>query len=166
MSLIRPPRIDEGIDLWRIARDSQTLDLNSSYAYVLYARDFAATCRIALVDGHPAGFVIGYRRPADPSCLFIWQVAVDENFRGLGLAGRMLDDLIHDTAVHPPVRTLQTTITDDNVASQQTFRSLARRWGDAPVVVTPLFESAHLSVDEPDAAHHEPERLYEIGPPV
>jgi hypothetical protein len=55
------------------------------------------------------------------------------------------------------------TITDDNVASQQTFRSLARRWNDAPMVVTPLFESAHLT-HASDAAHHEPERLYEIGP--
>src|SRR5690606_21826260 len=95
-TLIRPPRIDEGIAMWRIARDSQTLDLNSSYAYVLYARDFADTCRIAFVDGEPAGFVLGYRRPADESCLFIWQVAVDAEFRGLGLAGRMLDDLLHD----------------------------------------------------------------------
>ncbi|MDP3951873.1 diaminobutyrate acetyltransferase [Microbacterium sp.] len=162
---MRPPRIDEGIELWRIARDSRTLDLNSSYAYVLYARDFASTCRIALVDGVPAGFVIGYRRPEDPSCLFIWQVAVDERFRGLGLAGRMLDDLLHDKAIVPPVHTLQTTITDDNLASQQTFRSLARRWDDAPMAVTPLFESAHLT-HASDAAHHEPERLYEIGPPM
>ncbi|MGV2985318.1 diaminobutyrate acetyltransferase [Microbacterium sp. AGC85] len=160
---MRPPRVDEGIELWRIARDSRTLDLNSSYAYVLYARDFASTCRIALVDGAPAGFVTGYRRPADPSCLFIWQVAVDARFRGLGLAGRMLDDLLHDQTVLPPVRSLQTTITDDNAASQQTFRSLARRWNDAPMVVTPLFASAHLTHPS-DAAHHEPERLYEIGP--
>lgn len=113
----------------------------------------------------PAGFVIGYRRPEDPSCLFIWQVAVDERFRGLGLAGRMLDDLLHDKAIVPPVHTLQTTITDDNLASQQTFRSLARRWDDAPMAVTPLFESAHLT-HASDAAHHEPERLYEIGPPM
>jgi len=109
--------------------------------------------------------VIGYRRPTDPSCLFIWQVAVDERYRGLGLAGRMLDDLLHDKKIVPPVHTLQTTITDDNLASQQTFRSLARRWDDAPMVVTPLFESAHLT-HASDAAHHEPERLYEIGTPM
>lgn len=129
---------------------------------MLYARDFASTCRIALVGGVPAGFVIGYRRPSDLTCLFVWQVAVEARFRGLGLAGRMLDDLLHDDAL-PAVRTLQTTITDDNIASQQTFRSLARRWNDAPMVVSPLFESAHLTHPS-DAAHHEPERLYEIGP--
>ncbi len=151
--------------MWRIARDSQTLDLNSSYAYVLYARDFTDTCRIAIVDGHPAGFVLGYRRPTDDSCLFIWQVAVDADFRGLGLAGRMLDSLVHDETPGSAVRTLQTTITDDNVASQNTIGSLAKRWGDAPVDVTPLFETEHLGLSGPDAEHHNPERLYEIGPP-
>lgn len=110
--------------------------------------------------------MIGYRRPADPSCLFVWQVAVDAEFRGLGLAGRMLDDLLHDDTVRPTVRTLQTTITDDNIASQRTFRSLAARWGAAPVVVTALFESTHLSLADAGAMTHEPERLYEIGPPI
>ncbi len=152
--------------MWRIARDSQTLDLNSSYAYVLYARDFADTCRIAFVDGRPAGFVLGYRRPNDESCLFIWQVAVDADSRGLGLAGRMLDDLLHDDSIDPPVRTIHTTITDDNIASQNTFRSLAKRWGDAPVAVTALFETEHLGLSEPGGEVHDPERLYEIGPPV
>lgn len=109
--------------------------------------------------------MLGYRRPADPSCLFVWQVAVDEKFRGLGLAGRMLDSLVHNSG-EPPVRTLQTTITDDNAASQQTFRSLAKRWGNAPMTVTPLFETAHLSLAGPDADLHDPERLYEIGPPM
>lgn len=162
-TLIRPPRIGDGAELWRIARDSRTLDLNSSYAYVLWARDFGATSRIALVDGSPAGFVIGYRRPADPACLFIWQVAVDERFRGLGLAGKMLRDLVD--AIEPtPVVTVETTITDDNAASQQLFRGFARRWDDAPVDVTPLFESEHLTPADESGPEHAPERLYTIGP--
>lgn len=164
--IIRAPRLDEGAEMWRIARDSKTLDLNSSYAYVLFARDFAESCRIAFVDGQPAGFTTGYRRPERPDCHFLWQIAVDERFRGLGLAGRLLDSVVHDSERTPPVRTLETTITDDNIASQRTFRSFAARWGDAPVVVTPLFESEHLSPQGEDGAHHEPERLYEIGPPV
>lgn len=145
--------------MWRIARDSQTLDLNSSYAYILFARDFPDTCRVAWVDGEPAGFVLGYRRPEDPQCLFVWQVAVDGAFRGLGLAGALLDSLVHDA--HPPVRTVQTTITDDNVASQRLFRSFAQKHG-ADVVVQPLFEREHFPQTADDA--HEPEPLYVIGP--
>src|SRR5690606_30481519 len=114
--------------MWRIARDSQTLDLNSSYAYILFARDFAATSRVAVVDGEIAGFVIGYRRPEQPDCVFVWQVAVDARFRGLGLAGGLLDGLVADGVADGTVRTVETTITDDNMASQRTFASFARRW--------------------------------------
>lgn len=152
--------------MWRVARDSRTLDLNSTYAYVLFARDFAETSRVAVVDGEVAGFVLGYRRPSRPDCQFVWQIAVDERFRGLGLAGRLLDSLVREARVEPAVRTLETTITDDNVASQRTFRSFADRWDGAPVRVSPLFESAHLSPGDSDSETHEPERLYEIGPPI
>ncbi|GAA5145159.1 diaminobutyrate acetyltransferase [Microbacterium pseudoresistens] len=160
---VRAPRLDDGAELWRIARDSRTLDLNTPYAYVLWARDFSATSRIALVDDAPAGFIIGYRRPARQDCLFIWQVAVDERFRGLGLAGRLLQDLVDD-ASPVPVRAVETTITDDNGASQQLFRGFARRWDDAPLTVEPLFESAHLIPAGETGEHHDPERLYTIGP--
>ncbi len=51
--------------MWRIARDSKTLDLNASYAYILWCRDFAATSVVATVDEQPAGFVTGYRPPSD-----------------------------------------------------------------------------------------------------
>ncbi|MGY5138554.1 diaminobutyrate acetyltransferase, partial [Streptomyces nigrescens] len=37
------PRVEDGAAIWRIARDSKTLDLNSSYSYLLWCRDFAAT---------------------------------------------------------------------------------------------------------------------------
>nr|WP_325208968.1 diaminobutyrate acetyltransferase [Salinibacterium sp.] len=157
---MRPPRIGDGAAMWRIARDSQTLDLNSSYAYILYARDFASSCRVAVVDGEIAGFVIGYRRPESPETVFVWQVAVDEAFRGLGLAGRMLDSLVEDGVADGSIRMLETTITDDNPASQRTFASFAARWGGASVTVRPLFERGHF----PEEGEHEPEPLYEIGP--
>lgn len=146
--------------MWRIARDSATLDLNSSYAYILFCRDFAQTCRVAVVDGEIAGFVLGYRRPEQPDCQFVWQVAVDSQHRGLGLAGRLLDSLVEDGVAGGTLRTLETTITDDNAASQRLFMSFAQRWGEASVTVRPLFERGHF----PDDGEHDPEPLYEIGP--
>ncbi|MCW4384219.1 diaminobutyrate acetyltransferase [Salinibacterium sp. SYSU T00001] len=148
--------------MWRIARDSRTLDLNSSYAYILYARDFMNTCRVAVVDGETAGFVIGYARPEQPDCLFVWQVAVDERFRGLGLAARMLDSLVEDGVADGSIRMVETTITDDNAASQRLFASFAERWGGASVTTRPLFERDHFPLDGHD--EHAPEPLYEIGP--
>jgi L-2,4-diaminobutyric acid acetyltransferase len=150
----------DGAEIWRIARDSRTLDLNSSYAYVLFARDFADTCRVAVVDGETAGFVIGYRRPQHPECVFVWQVAVDERFRGLGLAGALLDGLVENGVADGTVRSVETTITDDNAASQRLFASFAERWGGAAVTVRPLIEDWHF----PEGEGHAPEPLYEIGP--
>lgn len=142
--------------MWEIARDSGALDLNSSYAYLLFCRDFARTCRVALVGDEVVGFVLGYRRPERPDCLFVWQVGVDERYRGRGISSRLLDDLVRSD-VEPPVRTVETTITDDNVASRALFGAFARRW-NAGLMTSPLFDAA----DFPDG--HEPEPLFEIGP--
>lgn len=144
--------------MWRIARDSKTLDLNSSYAYLVYCRDFRRTSRVAVVDGQAVGFIIGHVRPERPHHLFVWQVAVDESYRGRGLAGRMLDELFAGVAAAYDVHTVETTITDDNQASQKLFSSFARRWQMAPLTVDPLFEPEHF----PDG--HDAEKLYEIGP--
>nr|WP_257007919.1 diaminobutyrate acetyltransferase [Brachybacterium alimentarium] len=135
----------DGAQMWRVARDSGTLDLNTSYAYLLLARDFAQTSRIAMLDGEVAGFVVGYLRPTDPGCLFIWQIAVDESARGRRVAARMLDDLLTGL---PGVRTLETTITEDNAASQRLFASFAERH-DAQHRIEPLFEES----DFPDTGH-------------
>lgn len=155
--IVAPALVDGG-GMWRVARDSGELDLNSSYAYLLFARDFAATCRVARAAGEVVGFVLGYRRPAEPDCLFVWQIAVDESHRGRGLAGRLLDDLV-DTAgaTGAPATHLETTITDDNAASRRLFARFAHQ-RQAEHAVTPLLETAHFPED------HSPERLHRIGP--
>ncbi len=91
--VIETPTKRDGAALWRIARDSQKLDLNSSYAYLLWCVDFADTSVVARVDEEIVGFVIGYRRPTEPDAVLVWQVAVDASQRGRGLAGALLDGL-------------------------------------------------------------------------
>ncbi|MFD9876858.1 GNAT family N-acetyltransferase, partial [[Kitasatospora] papulosa] len=86
------PTIDDGASAWRIARDSRVLDVNSSYSYLLWCRDFAATSVVARDEsGEAVAFVTGYIRPEAPGSLVIWQIAVDGDRRGRGLAGAMLD---------------------------------------------------------------------------
>ncbi|CAM5451691.1 hypothetical protein SFUMM280S_06955 [Streptomyces fumanus] len=88
------PRVTDGAALWRMARDSKVLDLNSSYSYLLWCRDFAATSAVARAEsGEAVGFVTGYVRPDRPDTLFVWQVAVDAAYRGRGLAAALLDGL-------------------------------------------------------------------------
>src|SRR2546422_546004 len=88
------PSVADGAALWRIAKESGTLDLNSSYSYLLWCRDFAATSAVVRAEGgyggEPVGFVTGYVRPEDPGTLLVWQVAVDAAYRGHGLAAALL----------------------------------------------------------------------------
>lgn len=138
--------------MWRLARDSGTLDENSSYAYLLFSRDFARTCRIALLDGRLVGFVMGYLRPEAPDRYFVWQIAVDEKARGRSIGGRLLDDV---TVALPNVSICETTITEDNHLSRRLFESFANRNG-ATISSSPLFEAG----DFPD--DHESEYLFVI----
>ncbi|WP_413810238.1 diaminobutyrate acetyltransferase [Streptomyces sp. OE57] len=152
------PHVEDGAAIWRIARDSKTLDLNSSYSYLLWCRDFAATSVVARdADGGPVGFITGYVRPERPETLVVWQVAVDHAWRGRGLAATLLDGLVERVAA-TGVRGIETTITPDNTASKRLFTSFAERH-EAPLEREVLFHGGLF----PDGAH-EPEVLYRIGP--
>jgi diaminobutyrate acetyltransferase len=152
----RAPRIEDGAAVWRIARDSEVLDLNSSYTYLMWCRDFAKSSIVATVDGEVGGFVTGYIRPEKPDTVMVWQVAVDAEHRGRGLARRMLDALV-DGLAGGSVRRMESTITADNEASIALFSSFAEGRGAAlerePVFPAELF---------PDG--HDTEVLFRIGP--
>lgn len=149
----RRPTTADGKALWRMARDSRVLDLNASYAYLLWCRDFAGTSVLATVGDRPAGFVSGYRRPDAPDTLMVWQVAVDAEHRGRRLASGMLDALVDRVAP----ASLETTITADNVASIGLFTRFADERG-ASVEREPVFDAEHF----PDG--HDAELLFRIGP--
>lgn len=152
----RSPQISDGRALWRIARDSKVLDVNSGYAYVLWCRDFADTSVVAVDENdRPVGFITGFRRPEAPQTLFVWQVAVDADQRGRGVAGHMLDALL-DRLAPVGVTRLETTVSPDNAASIAMFTALARRRGKH-ITRHDLFSPD----DFPDS--HLAEDLYTIG---
>lgn len=151
---ITEPTVADAIECHRLADESNVLDVNSRYAYLLWCRDFAATSVLARLDGAAVGFVTGYRRPDEPRTLMVWQVAVDAAARGHGIGGRMLDALVDRV---PGVDHLETTITPGNEASVRLFSAFAARHG-APVDRRELFGSELLG------GGHEPEVLHRIGP--
>ncbi|MFI5980572.1 diaminobutyrate acetyltransferase [Streptomyces sp. NPDC051555] len=153
------PSPGDGPLLWRLARDSRTLDLNSSYSYLLWCRDFAGTSAVARdSSGRAIGFVSGYLRPEAPGTLLVWQIAVDESVRGLGIAGALLDGLCARVAAEHGLSSLETTISPGNHASERLFASYAERHG-ATVAREVLFRADEF----PEDGHH-PEVLHRIGP--
>lgn len=160
------PKPEDGAELWRMARDSETLDLNSPYMYLLGASHFAETSVIARLAGRPAGFVFGYRRPDAPDTVFVWQVAVEPAYRGRRLGHGMLAALV--ARLRP--RYLEASVTPDNHASAALFSGFARQVGAPLDRGTVLFdasqfptETGHQPGAQPGSAH-QPEVLYRIGP--
>lgn len=153
--VFREPTAADGQRMWEIARDSGVLDLNSSYAYVLWGAEFAGSSVVVESEGRVVGFVTGFLRPSEPDSIFVWQVGVDADQRGKGLAARMLHALLDRLAERGVVR-LRTTISPDNEASQRTFGAVARDRGMT------LSSEDYLSADLLGEGH-EPEDLYTIA---
>ena len=153
--LLRKPQAQDGAALHALIEACPPLDLNSVYCYLLQCSHFAATSVVAERAGELVGAITGYRPPAQGDTLFIWQVAVDEEARGHGLAGRLLDYLIGGNG---EIRYLQTTVSPSNKASRRLFEKLSARL------------DTRLSIEEgfpqslfPDGLH-EAEPLLTIGP--
>ncbi|MBB2891328.1 diaminobutyrate acetyltransferase [Flexivirga oryzae] len=152
--VVRPPEPSDGAQMWALARDGGELDLNSSYAYLLMARDFATTCRIAMSDNEIVGYVLGFRPPERPSHLFVWQVAVRGDQRGRGVARRMIGHLLETTE---SIDALEATVEETNSASRALFGSIARQH-DAELTWSEGIPSAHF----PDG--HAGEPMLRIAP--
>ena len=154
--VMRRPGLRDAASIWRLARESKVLDVNSSYAYALWCRDFADSSVVATANGAVVGFVTGFVRPSAPDTVFVWQVAVDAHYRGAGVGVAMLDSLLGSIAARHVWR-LETTVSADNAASVAMFAALARRRG-AQLTRRPLFGAD----DFPD--DHAAEDLYLIEP--
>lgn len=150
----REARPDDGRALFEMVEAIGTLERNTGYAYVVYCDHFRATTLIAERGGAPVGFVLAHRPPTHPDTVFVWQVGVRAEGRGLGVAGGLLDALARRCR---GVRFLEATVTPTNEASRRLFESFARRRG-APVAWSDGYPSTFFH------GSHEPERLIRIGP--
>lgn len=155
---IRNAIVDEGGMIWEMARDAGGIDLNSPYAYMIQWRNFHQTCVVAEVYGKPAGFVMAHRVPNRPDVLFVWQVAVLPEFRGMGIGLRMLEELVERPAC-TGVRTIEATVTPSNKASENLFSAFAEA-RDAEID----FGTGFAKSDFPDDEPQERERLLTIQP--
>lgn len=155
----RGPVIDDAASMWRLVVESNALDVNSPYAYLLVCSHFASTSIIAEEpDANGlAGFVASYRVPDDPTVLFVWQIGVHPDWRQRGVGLRLLDEGVRRPG-NRGVRYVHATVTPSNHASDRLFRSFADALG-APCVAAEQFPAQVFPHEE-----HEPEVLYRIGP--
>lgn len=153
---IRSPNSLDGSKMWALTRDSRKLDLNSSYFYVAMSHWFSDSCKVAFdtEKNRLVGMVIGFRLPSDKETLFIWQIAVDERYRGQSIAMRLIEAVVANSEI----RYLEATIAPSNLSSKRLFEkwSVSRK--------TTLIISDGFGLDCFPDQQHEKEELYRIGP--
>jgi diaminobutyrate acetyltransferase len=161
--LLRSPTADDAASLHRLVAECPPLDPNSLYCNLLHCTHFSATSVAAVkTDDHGqevglVGFISAYIPPGQPDTLFVWQVAVANDVRGLGLARKMLDHIIERPECRG-VRFIDTTITPGNRASWALFESWARHH-DAPTS-----HRLHFERERHFEGQHDDEHLMRIGP--
>jgi len=143
--------------VYHLIQQCSPLDTNSAYCNLLQCSHFSNTSVAACVQQELVGFISGYVIPDRTDTLFIWQVAVGERARGLGLGTRMLTHILN----RPHCRNithLETTITEANAASWALFRGLANKL-EATLDASVMFDrDRHFNGD------HGTEKLVRIGP--
>lgn len=154
---LRQPIATDGPAATALIAACPPLDTNSAYCNLLQCTHFAEACIVAERDGAVVGWVSGYRVPSAPEQFFVWQVAVAQQARGLGLAQRMIGDLLARPSARG-VTHLTTTVTPDNAASWALFEGLARRWG------CKLSKAPHFEREAHFAGAHATEWQAMIGP--
>ncbi len=151
------PTADDGLAVHRLIAACPPLDQNSVYCNLLQCTHFADTCVAVKRGAQLVGWISAYRPPQEPDVLFVWQVAVGESARGLGLAGQMIDHLLQRPACEG-VTKIKTTITPDNGASWGLFKGVARRLSG------PLNDAPWFLKGDHFPPGHETEHLVVIGP--
>jgi len=155
--ILRRPTPEDGVAVNDLVEQCKPLDENSVYCNLLQCSHFRETSALAELGGDVAGFVSGYVVPQQDDSLFVWQVAVAPEARGLSLAKRMVFDILRRPSAKG-IRNIKTTITPDNSASHGVFNSIARELG-ADIQRDVLFEK-----EQHFDGQQKTEMLWHIGP--
>lgn len=143
--------------MYRIVKESKVLDVNSPYSYLMWSKYFSNTSIIATNNDKVIGFVSGFLQPETPDTLFVWQVAVDLDFRGHGLATKLIEQLLLKLQGEN-VSYLEATVTPTNIPSSNLFKGIAKK----QQTNCTIYEC--FSEDQFPGTDHEAELTYRVGP--
>ena len=152
---VSSPTKNSGYAIYKLIERCQPLDLNSSYLYFIQSHYFQKTCAIATCSNDVIGFVSGFMDPLKENTLFVWQVAIDEPFRGHGLAQTLINYILQQNL---NTEFIETSITEDNLASQKLFSKLSKHLNTVITQEKFLDQQTHF------LKQHESEYLFRIGP--
>jgi L-2,4-diaminobutyric acid acetyltransferase len=153
----RTPKSTDGQAVHNLIKRCPPLDPNSLYCNLLQCSYFRDSSITVEHKGEIAGFISGFVTHNKPEILFVWQVAVDTKYRGLGLAKKMILELVKRKGLEN-IRYIETTITPDNTSSWQLFKSVSVALETKLNSKTLFDQETHFN------NQHASEQLVKIGP--
>jgi len=151
----RKPLVKDAIAISKLVKENPPLDENSNYMYVLLCHHFSDTCVVAEDGSKIIGFLSGLIPPRNPDTLFVWQAAVDSNYRNMGIANKLVSCACNQAGSN--IKYVEATVTSSNHASLKFLQNFANDLG-TNFVKKPLFSTETLGNG------HEDEDLVRIGP--
>ncbi len=155
---ILKPNEEDGKRIWQLVQRLSKLDANSCYAYLLWSSYFRNYTLVAKSSSTIIGFVTSFVAPEKKNTLFIWQVGVDPNYRGKGIAQQLIWKLLHKANKTQSISALEASISPSNIASKKLFENIAGRLN------TEFSYKAFFPEDYFPNNNHEKEELIHIAP--
>lgn len=152
----RAPRVHDAAAIWRMAPQRGTSEHDSCYAYVLLCAHFADTGVVADAGDAVAGYALGYRIPARPHELFVWQLGLAAGQDAGELTTRLLEELLARRAC-ADARFLCMTCSPSDLDLRERLQQFARRRG-VRCAVEPCFPASLFAEPRQD------EHLLRVGP--
>lgn len=154
----RRPTVDDGKEMYRIVRESNVLDVNSEYSYLMWGEYFRDSSILAVDGNEIIGFITGFIPPKQPDTIFVWQVAVDDRYKGNGLATELIERLFNRLKREKDIEYVEATVTPSNIPSRRLFEGVAHK-NKTKCIVSECFSKNQFTEED-----HEPEFKFRIGP--
>ncbi|MBQ0896205.1 GNAT family N-acetyltransferase [Micromonospora sp. U56] len=122
--IITPLTVDRIPDLEKLlVLGEPYIRLRSSSDYWLYAKLFASTCPLAIVEGEVVGCVIAFRSQVDPAEIYLQDVMAHPSHRCKGITRALVEE-VHGQGSRWGCRRLFLTSEPDNQAAHRAWLAL------------------------------------------
>lgn len=123
---VRRCREEDAAKIHSLVRHLSPLITHTPYTYWVLCNYSPSRCFVAEHNGEIVGFATGILSDSNPASFLVWQIGVQQDFRGTGLSDRLLDRIAESARAAGAI-SIEATIEEDNSPSRSAFARLAVR---------------------------------------
>jgi len=123
--IFRSPAVRDAPAVHTLLKRCEGVDTNSRQSYLLLCEHFSSTCVVGEQNGRIVAFISSYTLPERHDTLFVWQLAVDAELRGQGVAKRLFRHLLSRRNLKR-IRYVEAMLDPANKVARPLFEALAK----------------------------------------